>query len=238
MTNYGIDASQRKAARIVGFCYLFSMAAGVFGDSYCTGHLIADNAAETARNIVAHEGIFRLGIASYVISQMSDVALITALYVILKRVNQNLALFAALTRMVQAAIGVVATLTGFAALRLLSSADYLRAFTTDQLAALAKIPLGVYGAGINVSFVFLGLGSAVFCHLWFKSNYIPRALAALGVFGSLLVAAGSLVFIIFPNLWKTLEPGYFAPLGVFEITMGFWLLLRGLRPSGLLSPTE
>ncbi len=102
MADYGIDASERKAARVVGFCYLLSMVAGVFADSYCRGHLVvADNAAETARNVMAHERLFRLGIASYLISQMSDVALTTALYVILKRVNQNLALFAALTRIVQ-----------------------------------------------------------------------------------------------------------------------------------------
>jgi hypothetical protein len=42
------------------------------------------NAAETAQNIMAHERLFRLGIASYLLGQMSDVALITALYVILK----------------------------------------------------------------------------------------------------------------------------------------------------------
>jgi hypothetical protein len=116
--------------------------------------------------------------------------------------------------------------------RLFSGADYLQAFRTDQLAALARIPISVYGAGINVSFVFLGIGSTVFGYLWFKSNYIPRPLAALGVLGSLLLATGSFAFIIFPSLADMLEPGYFAPLGVFEVTMGFWLLLKGLRPSG------
>jgi hypothetical protein len=36
--------------------------------------------------------------------------------------------------------------------------------------------------------VFFGLGSTVFAYLWFKSRYIPRWLAALGIFSSLLVA--------------------------------------------------
>jgi len=81
---------------------------------------------------------------------------------------------------------------------------------------------------VNVSFVFLGLGSAVFSYLWCKSNYVPKALAALGVFGSLLLAAGSFIFIIFPPLLKILSPFYFAPLRVFEVTMGFLLLFKGL----------
>ena len=224
-----VDESQSKAARVVGFVYLFSMAAGIVTETFGRGQLIVpDNAAETARNIVAHEQLFRLGIASYLLSQASDVALIAALYVILERVNRNLALFAAFLRVVQAAIGVAATLDSFDVLRFLSGAAYLQAFRADQLQALARIPLGVYGEGVNVSFVFLGLGSAVFSYLWFKSNYVPKALAALGVFGSLLLAAGSFIYIIFPHLLKILSPFYFAPLGVFEITMGFLLLFKGL----------
>jgi hypothetical protein len=42
-----------------------------------------------------------------------DTALLTALYVILKRVNQNLALFAACLRLVETVIGVAATLSSF-----------------------------------------------------------------------------------------------------------------------------
>lgn len=239
MTTSTIDESQRKAARVVGFCYLFAMALGVFAVSYVRGHLIVpDNAAQTAGNIMVHERLFRLGIASYVLCMLSDAALLTALYVILKRVNQNLALFAACLRLVETVIGVAATLTSFEVLRVLSGANYLQAFRTDQLQALARMPMSAFGAGINVSFVFLGLGSAVFGYLWFKSRYIPRALAALGVFGSLLLATGSFAFIIFPNLEDWAEPAYFAPLGVFEVTIGFWLLLKGLRSSVIAEPAE
>lgn len=77
--------------------------------------------------------------------------------------------------------------------------------------------------------MFLGLGSTVFCYLWFKSKYIPRALAALGVFGGLMMAAGSFAIIIFPKLAKIVGLAYMMPLGVFEVTIGFWLLIRGLR---------
>jgi hypothetical protein len=86
--------------------------------------------------------------------------------------------------------------------------------------------------------VFLGIGSTVFSYLWFKSNYIPKALAALGVFGSLLLTAGSFAIIISPNLAKILSLAYMMPLGVFEVTMGFWLLLKGLRPSGVAEPEK
>lgn len=186
------------------------MATAVFAEIYVRGRLIVpDDAAETARNIMAHERLWRLGIASYLLCLLTDVALITALYVILKRVDQHLALFATFMRVIETAIVPV---------------DLIRVST--------------YGAGIDLSFVFLGIGSTVFGYLWFKSNYVPKALAALGVFGSLLLAAGSFAVIIFPNPPKILSLGYMMPLGVFEVTIGFWLLLKGLRPLGVAEPEK
>ncbi len=54
-----IDESQRKAARVAGFTYLFTMAIVVFANFAIHGRLIvAGNAAETARNIMAHDDYF------------------------------------------------------------------------------------------------------------------------------------------------------------------------------------
>src|SRR3970282_1864582 len=129
MTNSTIDESQRKAARVVGFAYLFALIPALFAEFYVPAQLIAyNNAAETARNIMAHERLFRLGIASNLTVFAVDVVLITALYVVLKRVNRNLALLAAFWRLIETAILVVITLNDFDVLRVLSGADYLRVF--------------------------------------------------------------------------------------------------------------
>ena len=232
-----VDEAQRKAARVVGVCYLLTNAFGIFAVSYARGRLIVpDDAAQTAANIITHETLFRLGIAGYLGAMLTDAALLTALYVVLKRVDQNLALFAAVLRLVETVIGVVATLESFDALRFLSGAENLQVFRPDQLQVLARTPIAAFGAGVNVSFVFLGLGSAVFGYLWVKSGYVPQWLAVLGVFGSLLLAAGSLAIIIFPRIADWAEPAYMAPMGIFELTMGFWLVIRGLRSPAATEP--
>lgn len=238
MTIGTIDESQRSAARVVGITYLLAMVSAVLG-FYIRGDLIVSgSAAETAHNIVASERLFRIGIASDVVTFVTDIVLITALYVVLKPVHRNLALLATLWRLMETAVLLVVTLNGFDVLRLLSGADYLRVFEADRLQALARLSLDAYGAGYHVGFVFLGLGSALFSYLWFKSKYIPGALAALGVFSSLLLATCNFAFIIFPGLEKTISMGYMAPMGVFEITMGFWLLLKGLGPPGVPVPDK
>ena len=131
----------------------------------------------------------------------------------------------------EAAICVVMTLSSFDVLRVLSGAAYLQVFEADRLQALARIYLGAHGAGYNVAEMFLGLGSTVFGYLWFKSRYIPRALAGWGVISSLLVATCTFTSIIFPNFQDMSFPGCYVPIAIFELTMGFWLLLKELRPS-------
>jgi hypothetical protein len=42
--------------------------------------------------------------------------------------------------------------------------------------------------------------------------------------------------ILFPDLAKIVLPAYWAPLGFFEVTMGFLLLIRGIGSPGVAGP--
>lgn len=239
MTVSTVDESQRKAARVVGFAYLFAMAVSIFAETYIGGKLIVPaDAAETARNIIANQLLFRVGIASSLVIVVSDVALITATYVILKRINENLAMCAAFLRLMQTAIYAVATLNYLDVLRLLSGADYLQPVGAEQVHALARLSIGSYGSGLGVAFVYLGLGSALFAYLWLKSRYIPTGLAALGVFASLLLGVGSLAIVLFPTLQRMMFPIYMMPMFVFEVGLGLLLLVKGLQPPRCLDPLQ
>ena len=230
MTIDAIDASQRTAARVVGLAYLVAMATAVLGFAIRSELMVPGNAAETARLISDSEGLFRLGLLSDLVTYIVDIVLITALYVVLRPANKNLALVAVCWRLMETAVLTVATLNGFAILRALSGADFLGAFEADALHAMTRLSLQAYGDAYRVGFVFLGLGSALFSWVWLRSRYVPRALAILGLFSSLLLAACNLAFMLAPALPRVIGPAYMAPMGVFEVGMGFWLLFRGLRP--------
>src|SRR2546427_4898961 len=235
MTTGTIDESQRKAATVVGLSSVFALPPAIFAEFYVRTRLIAfDNAAQTARNIRAHGRLFGLGTASNVTVFAVDVVLIIALYVVLMPVNRSLALLATGWGLIETAILVVVTLSDFDVLRILSGADYLHAFEANQLQALARLSVGAHGAAYNVGLVLAGLRSTAFCYLWFKSRFIPRALAAWGMLASFLMGACAFSFIVFPELAKVVPVEiYGAPIFLFELTMGFWLLLRGLPPFGV-----
>ena len=228
-----IDKSQRTAARIAGLAFPISFAIVVAVNFGIFARLIVSgNPAETARNILAHETLFRVGIAGDMVYCVGVVVLLTALYVILKPINQNLALLAAFGRLVHGLTWLLATLNLFTALRLLSDADYSRAFGPEQLPSLARLYLSGYDA-YYVGLLFWGLGATAGSYLWFKSNYIPRALASFGVISSAWCAACTFVYYIFPNFAKVVNLWWFdSPMAIFELTLSFWLLFKGLRPSG------
>ena len=230
----GVDKSQRTAAWIAGLAFPISFAIVVAVNFGIFARLIVDgNSAESARNILAHERLFRIGVAGDMAYCVGTVILLTSLYMILKPVSQNLALFAAFGRLVHAFTWLLATLNLFTALRLLSDADYSHAFEPNQVAALSRLYLSGYDA-YYVGLLFWGLGTTAGSYLWFKSNYIPRALAAFGVISSVWCVGCTFVFYIFPGFAKVVNLWWFdSPMVIFELALSFWLLFKGLSPSGL-----
>lgn len=225
-----IDESQRKAARIAGFLYLLAIAIAVFVQYDVRSRLIVPgSAAKTAASIMASERLFRLGIILELITFAAVIALAVALYVILKPVNRGLALLALLWRLVENATLVVMTFTSLNALQLLTPDSNLRPFDADRLQALAILSVWAHDDQYTVGLIFFGLGSTVFSYLFFKSRYIPRVLAAWGVFSSLLTTVSAFAFILFPNLANWAAPGCWAPILIFELAAGLWLLLKGVN---------
>jgi hypothetical protein len=229
MTNADEPAEQARVARLAGALYLVQMATGVFAEVFVRGSLVVrGDPAQTAQNIIDSERLFRLGIASDLVCYTAVLVATWALYVLLRSVDRNLAVLAVLLRLMELALHFNVTTQSLTALRLLSGADYLQAIDTTVLQSLAQLAIGVQGAGMNTGFVLLGLGSAVFAWLFFRSRYIPRILAGWGVFASLLLSAYAFTIIVFPKA-AALQIVPMLPMGIYEVGLGFWLLLKGVR---------
>lgn len=238
MTMHTIDESQRKAARVAGLAFLFAMAIVVLANYGISFRLsVPGSAVDTARNILANATLFRLNIVCNLIYAASNVALLAALYVVLEPVNRYLALVAASCRLVVVLMWTVSALNMLGTLRLLGDAAYLPVFESDQLQTLARLQLtGGYDA-YSVGLPFWGLASTVCSFLWFRSRSIPRALAAFGAISSAWCVISAGAFIVFPNFDETVNAYWFdSPMVLFEMALGLWLLLKGLRPRGVTEP--
>ena len=226
MTIKFVDQSQRKAAKIAGFALLSAITIVVIANYGISFRLIIPgNAIDTARNIIAHETLFRLNIAFNLIYVVNIVVLFSALYVILKPVNQNLALIAAFCRIVLALMWSVTALNMLGALRLLGDANYLSVFNAEQLQTLARLHNSSSYDAYYVGLPFWGLASVVCSYLWLKSRYIPRLLAVFGLLSSGWCVFCSFAFIVFPHFDMIINAGWFdMPMVIFEIVLGICLL--------------
>jgi hypothetical protein len=226
---YPATPAQHNAAKIIGIIYPIQMATGIFGEIFARGQLIVrGDPTRTAENIMASEQLFRLSIAGDLITYILVMVLTWALYVLLRPVNKHLALLGAYFSLSELAVLCIATVNSLVILRLLSGAAYLKAFDLNQLHSLVMLAYNSQGLAMSVGFILLGLGSAVFAYLLLRSRYVPKALAALGIFSSLLLAIGSLAIIVFPGL-GVIGMSYMIPMGLYEVGLGFWLLINGIK---------
>lgn len=224
------DWSQQKAARVAGLLYLLTNATAIFAFYARSRVMVRGDAVQTARNVDTFERLFRIGIVTELLTVAGVIVLVAALYTILKPIGRTLAMAATFWRLAENFVLAATTLNAFAILVLLNGDPYLRPFDPAELQALAFAFIRLYGAGFRIGFVFLGLGSALFAYLWLQSRFIPRWLAVLGIAASLALAIAQMIIIVFPSAAPVLSMPAMAPMGVFEITLGVWLLVRGVRP--------
>jgi len=229
MTPQTAKTSPLVYARVAGVAYIAITIAGVLYGSLIESKLIVSgNDAATANNIVANESLFRIGIVSVLIIYVSVFVASWALYVILKTVHENLALLGLLFRLAEAIVGATTVLISFAVLYVFGGNRPSTALEPEQLQALAGRLIDVRTAGLDVVLVFIGLGATVSCYLLFKSRYIPRPLAAWGMFTYLSMLFLASVSILFPNHPLMLETVLYSVGGLFELVFGLWLVFKGV----------
>jgi hypothetical protein len=218
------DTSPSPRARITGVVYLLYFLTAVFGEFFMRGLVVSGDAAATANNILAHQPLFRLGLATGLIATACYVAVTALFYDLFKHVNRRLSLLAAFFSLVGCAILAFASLFRIDPLVILGGGQYLSAFNVEQLRALAFLFLELYGQAVNICFVFFGVYCLLIGYLIFKSAFLPRILGVLMAFAGL----GWLTFLS-PPLAHYLSP-YIQVLGVFaEGSLMLWLLAMGVN---------
>lgn len=232
MANHTVNEAQRSAARIAGLIWPISFLTVVAVNFGIFTRLISeDNPADTAQNILAHETLFRIGIAGDVLYCVGVVVVLSSLYVVLKPVNETIALFAAIGRLVHGLTWLFITVNLFSALLLLTDRDYSRAMGSVQLFALARLYLA-NGDTYYIGLLFWSLGTAAGSYLWFRSKFIPRFLASFGLASSAWCALCTLVYYVFPGYSDVVNLWWFdSPMGIFELALSFWLVFKGLAPA-------
>jgi len=223
--------STKQRARFAGFLYLLLAVIAPIGIVYVPGQLfVRGDAAETGRRILASEPLFRLGIASGLISPIVSLFVVLALYRVFEDVNPRQArLMVILGALVPTPISLLNILNSLAALTFFGGVGQLSVFARAQLDALGMTFLRLHSEGITVASIFWGLWLFPFGTLVVRSRFIPR------LFGYLLFVAG--VGYLVSAFTSLILPRYAGAIGsgsmileMCELPIILWLVIWGARP--------
>lgn len=222
-------SSIKKTARIAGVLYLLVVVFGAFAEVGVRASLIVPgDAAATAQNIMTSASLFRIGFMSDLIMMTCYFFLAYTLYLVLKHANHDLSLLFVLLTLASVAIMSLNMLNQFAALLLLSGADYLRVFSVDQLQALAMLFINLHKYGYFIAQIFFGLWLLPVGYVGFKSGYFPKLLGIMVI----LACFGHLIqyfqIFLFPDLAVITYPGL-AIATIAELSLCFYLLIKGVK---------
>ncbi len=218
-----ITPSTLISARVAGLMYLGVIGLGLFGEMFVRGSLlITGDGDATASNILGSQLLWRVGISTDLLMHVLDVPLIIFFYLLLKPVDQNLALLATVFNIVQTCVLGINKLALLAVLFLLNS-PALSAMQVDS-SAFALLAINLHSHGFGIGLIFFGFTCLVRGYLILRSGYVPRILGTLLLLAGVSYLVNTFALLLHPPLASLLFPVILLPALVAELALTLWLL--------------
>jgi hypothetical protein len=220
--------SLNKTARMAGFFYFIYIVITIPSDICRDSLIVLGDAPATAHNIMASEWLFHLSFVGDLLSAVFFLLAAWVLYMLLKSVNKDFALLFLLLNLGGVAVYSINLLNQFAAVLLLSGADYLTVFQADQLQSLAMFFLNLHHNGYWIAQIFFGAWLFPLGYLVYKSGFLPRILGIVMMIHFVGWTITSLQFFLFPDFGSIIYvTGTLGFISEFGLTL--WLLIMGVK---------
>jgi hypothetical protein len=224
-------SSMNKEAKTAGLFYLIFIILLPISTSIRSQLVVVGDAAATAQKIMANELLFRISFVTELVSALFFVLAAWALFVLLKRVNKDIALLFLLLNLCGVAIECASVLDLSAASSLLGGADYLKVFPADQLQAQALLHIETYRNGFMMAQLFFGAWLLPLGYLVYRSGFLPWWLGILLIIDFVSVMIWFLQFFLLPGYDAITYPGL-AVSFIAEVSLTLWLLVKGVKVNG------
>lgn len=222
--------TEQHVPRLLGAAFLVVVVTSLTGGLLLTSGVGSGSISALLVNSSQHLPLLRLSILCQLVTSGGIVVLAGLLYLVLHKQHQVLALVA-LGWWLAEAIMLALSQIGVLGLLPLSQA-FVQAGAPDHAfyQTLGEFLYdGVANQGVTIQMLFYCLGGLVWYSLFFTARSIPRVISLWGV----LAVAVALVGIVLQVLGYEVSMFVFLPILPFEITIGAWLVLKGLKDSSI-----
>jgi hypothetical protein len=220
--------AMRKTALVAGVLYLITFIAGIPPAAFLLGPVLSDP------NYIVSAGAdtqVLIGALLDLVNALACIGTAVALYSVVKRQHEGLALGFVTSRIFEAAIIVIGVISLLAVvtLRQAGAAGSHAAALVAVGRALVAVRDGAHLLGPGV---IPGLNALLLGYLMYRSRLVPRLIPAMGLVGApLLLVAVSAVILGFDEQAFVLYGIAVVPIALWELSLGLWLVFRGFNPS-------
>ncbi|MCA1570410.1 MAG: DUF4386 domain-containing protein [Chloroflexi bacterium] len=174
-----------------------------------------------------------VGIVLELIVALAIVGTGVALYPILKRQNEGVALGFVSARVIETGIIAVGIISLLAVVTLrqdaAAGADAASLVTTGQALVSVQNLTFLIGQGL-----LPGLNGILLGYLFYRSGLVPRVLPAMGLIGGPLMISSVIGQLFGINEQVSVWSGIaLVPIFLWEFSLGLWLVFKGFRPSAV-----
>ena len=148
--------------------------------------------------------------------------------VLLRPVNEHLALLFLLLNAVGVAIQCASMFPLLSALLMGDAGSHMQAYSAAQLEGLGYLSINVYKAGFVTAQLFFGTWLFPLGYLVYKSGYLPRLLGVLLLLDGIAVLIWFFQALVLPDNPAIHSPGLVVSL-VAEVGLTLWLLVMGVK---------
>jgi hypothetical protein len=162
-----------------------------------------------------------------VVLALACIGTAVALYPVVKRQNEGVALGFVGARVLEAAIIVTGVVSLLSVVTLRQAGAGSDALVTAQALVASYDWTFLFGPGFMAAVNALLLGS-----LMYRSGLVPRIIPLVGLIGAPLLLASDTAIMF--GLWEQFSlPAGIAtlPVALWEFSLGVWLVVKGFRPS-------
>lgn len=222
--------SPKRTARIAGVFYLLVGIVGGFAEGFADPKMYAaGNAAATAENVLANQGLVRLSVAAHFLDAVFFILTALTLYILLKQVNKSVARAMLVFVILAVAIITLNAVFQFEALQVATNGTYLTAFGAAGSSALVLLLLDIQHYGTLAAQVFFGLWLAPLGYLAYKSGLFSKALGVTLVAATVCYLIDLFAAFLVPDLARQIHPFIVIVPAIAEIWMVLYLLVIGVR---------
>ena len=223
----------RKTAISVGVLFIIATVLGVLGRSFSQPIL---DAPDYLIKISANENQVIIGGLLSLLAAFASTGIAIGLYPVLKKHHEALALGSVGLRVMEGMLYIVGVVGLLSILTL--SQEYVKAGASNAslFQASGTSLLAVRDWAGKLSIIAFTLGALMYYYVFYQSKLIPRWLSGWGFIGAALSLAGALLaisgqIIYFSTVFILLQ----VPIGVQEMVLAVWLIVKGFNPSAIAS---